>query len=275
MRKTFLLTRNHIYYTLIQPKFWAAMLMILSANYIKVQPVSQIIFRYNTPVSFGIFALIFSEPFFAVVLSIALLFVFSELPFKNSQQFFLVTRSGKRIWCVSQILYIAAVSLFVLLTVLLETFLICGGKITLDNSSWGKVIMSIYNTGLGDEYMIGFRGGAPYESIAAETPLSALLYTLTTELLISLTMGLAVFSINLTTHGTGGIIIGGIPIALNLFMSYFDNISFFRLSPLSWVRLKAVVWLPFKQYSAVILGIISIAAITLALIKCRKRADIL
>lgn len=275
MQKTLLLTQNHICYTFIQPKFWAVMLMILSANYIKVQPISQIIFRYNIPVSFGIFALIFSEPFFLIVLSIALLFIFSELPFKNSQQIFLVTRSGKRIWCVSQILYIVLISLFVLLAVLLETALICGGKISFDNSSWGKIIMSIYNTGLGSEYMIGFCGNASYESIVAETPLSALIYTLTTELLLSVTTGLAVFAINLTTHSTFGIIIGGIPIALNLFMSYFDSIPFIRLSPFSWVHLRAMLWLPFKQYPALILGTASAAAVTLALIKCRKRADIL
>lgn len=275
MQKTFLLTRNHIYYTAVQPKFWAAMLMILSANYIKVQPVSQIVFRYNTPVNFGIFALIFSEPFFGAVLSIALLFIFSELPFKNAQQIFLVTRSGKRIWCASQILYIAAVSLFVLLSVFLETALICGGKISFENDSWGKVIMSIYNTELGNEYEIAFRGGAPYESIIALSPAAALIYAASTELLLSIMTGLLVFSVNLETRGAGGIIVGGVPIALNMFMPYFDNIRFFRLSPFSWTRMRAVIRLPFLLYPALILGIISIAAAVLALVKCRKRADIL
>lgn len=275
MLKTFLLTRNHIYYTMVQPKFHAAMLMILTANYINVQSVSQIVFRYDTPISFGIFALIFSGSFFSTVLSIALLFIFSELPFKNAQQVFLITRSGKRTWCVSWILYIAAVSVFVLLSVLIETFLIFGGKISFDNSSWGKVIMSVYNTNLGSEYEVTFRAGAPYESIIAVSPSNALLYVIVTEFFLSVAMGLVVFSVNLVTHGVGGIIIGGVPIALNLFLSYFDNITFFRLSPFSWVKLSGVIKLPFTWYPVLILSIISFAAILGALGRCRKSADIL
>ena len=106
MLKVFTLTRYHIYYTMMQSKFWAAVLMILSAGYINVKSVTQIVFKYETPVSFGIFALIFSGAFFGVVLPVALLFIFSEMPFKNSQQIFLLTRSGKQTWCISQILFI-------------------------------------------------------------------------------------------------------------------------------------------------------------------------
>lgn len=275
MKKALLLTKNHIVNTFIRTKFWAAVLMILSANYLTVQPVSQIIFRYDTPVSFGIFALVFSAPFFDSVLLIALLFIFSELPFKNSQQIFLVTRSGKTVWCVSQILYIISIPIFILLIILIETFLICGGKISFENGNWGKVIMSIYNTGLGAEYNIAFTGCAPYEALIETAPLSALIYTLTTGLALSVTMGLVVFTINLAAHGALGIIIGGIPVALNFFMTYFQTASFFRLSPYSWIELRAVRLLPFKQYSVLILGAFSAAAIILALIKCRKRADIL
>lgn len=275
MKKALLLTKNHIINTLIRTKFWAAVLIILSANFITVQPVSQIIFHYNTPVSFGIFALIFSAPFFDSVLLIALLFIFSELPFRNSQQIFLVTRSGKTVWCISQILYIISISIFILLIILIETFLICGGSISFDNSSWGKVIMSVYNTNLGAEYGIQFTGYAPYEVLIETTPMSALLYTLTTELMLSVAMGLVVFAINLISHSALGIIAGGIPVALKFFMSYFQSASFFKLSPYSWIELRAMRWLPFKQYSAVILGIFSITAIISALIKCRKRADIL
>lgn len=275
MLKAFTLTRYHIYYILAQSKFWAAMLMILSANYININGTAQIVFRYKTPVSLGIFALIFSGAFFTVVLSIALLFIFSEMPFRNSQQIFLLTRSGKQTWCVSQILFIVFVSAFVIFAVLLETVLFFGFQISFDNSSWGKVIMSIYNTGLGSEYEVTFLGGAPYESILAVSPAQAVCYVLTTVFLLSIVIGLTVFTVNLISGGSLGIILGGVFVALNLFTSYFQTSAFFRLSPVSWIKLNAMKLLPFRLYPTLVFGIMAAAAICAALIKCRKKSDII
>ncbi len=274
MLKALTLTRYHIYYTMTQSKFWAAILMILSANYINVKSVTQIVFQYKTPVSFGVFALIFSGAFFGVVLPVALLFIFSEMPFKNSQQIFLLTRSGKQTWCVSQILFILFVSLFVILVILLETFLLFGCQISFDNT-WGKVIMSIYNTSLGFDFEVSFISGAPYQAIVAVSPAEAVVYVLTTVFLLSVTMGFIVFAVNLTAGRSLGIIVGGVFVALNLFISYFQTPAFFRLSPASWVDLNAVKLLPFKLYPALVFGIMMAVAICKALIKCRKRSDII
>ncbi len=275
MLKALTLTRYHIYYTMTQSKFWAAILMILSANYINIKSVTQIVFQYKTSVSFGVFALIFSGAFFGVVLPVALLFIFSEMPFKNSQQIFLLTRSGKQTWCISQILFILFVSLFVILVILLETFLLFGCQISFDNSSWGKVIMSIYNTGLGFDFEVSFISGAPYQAILAVSPAEAVVYVLTTVFLLSVTMGLVVFAVNLTAGRSLGIIIGGVFVALNLFTAYFQTSAFFRLSPASWIDLKAVKLLPFKLYPALVFGIMMTAAVCTALIKCRKKSDII
>lgn len=275
MLKALTLTRYHIYYMMAQSKFWAAILMILAANYINIKGVTQIVFQYKTPVSFGIFALVFSGSFFSVVLSMALLFIFSEMPFRNSQQVFLLTRSGKRTWCVSQLLFVIFVSLFVILIVLLETFILFGFQISFDNSSWGKVIMSVYNTGLGREFEVAFLGGAPYDSILAVSPSQAVIYVLTTVFLLSIVLGLAVFAVNLTIGGSWGIILGGTFVALNLFTSYFQTTVFFRLSPVSWIKLKAVKMLPFKLYPALVFGILTALAICTALVKCRKKSDII
>lgn len=275
MLKALTLTRYHIYYIMTQSKFWAAMLMSLSANYINTKGAAQIVFQYKTPVSFGIFALIFSGSFFTVVLSMALLFIFSEMPFRSTQQVFLLTRSGKLTWCASQLLFIVFISVFVILTILLETFLLFGFQISFDNSSWGKVIMSIYNTGLGSEYEVTFLAGAPYEAILAVSPAQAVFYALTTTFLLSIVIGLAVFTVNLISGGSLGIILGGVLVALNLFTSYFQSPAFFRLSPVSWIKLNAVKLLPFKLYPALFFGIITAMAVCSSLIKCRKRSDII
>lgn len=275
MLKALTLTKYHIYYIMAQSKFWAAMLMILSANYINIKGVTQIVFQYKTPVSFGILALVFSGSFFTVVLSMALLFIFSEMPFRSTQQIFLLTRSGKLTWCVSQLLFIVFISIFVILTVLLETFLLFGCQISFDKSSWGKVIMSIYNTGLGSEYEVTFLGGAPYESILAVSPAQAVFYVLTTAFLLSIVIGLTVFTINLISDSSLGIVFGGVLVALNLFTSYFQSLTFFRLSPVSWIKLNAVKLLPFQLYPMLIFGIIAAAAVCSSLVKCRKRSDII
>lgn len=275
MLKALALTRYHIYYTMTQSKFWAAVLMILSAGYINVKSVTQIVFQYKTPVSFGIFALIFSGAFFGVVLPVALLFIFSEMPFRNSQQIFLLTRSGKRAWCMSQILFIIFISLFVILIILTETFLLFGCQISFDNSSWGRVIMSVYNTNLGREFEVTFIGGAPYETILELSPAQAVAYVLTTAFMLSVTIGLTVFAVNLAAGSSLGIIVGGVFIALNLFTSYFQTSDFFCFSPASWIKLNAVKLLPSIFYPVLVFGIIAAGAVSTAFVKCHKKSDII
>ena len=88
-------------------------------------------------------------------------------------------------------------------------------------------------------------------------------------------MGLIVFVVNLTTGSSLGIIVGGVLVALNLFTSYFQTSTFFRLSPVSWIKLNAVKLLPFKLYPELVFGIIAVVAFFAALIKCRKKTDII
>ena len=135
--------------------------------------------------------------------------------------------------------------------------------------------MSVYNTSLGQEFEVPFIGGAPYENILAVSPAQAVLYVITTVFLLSVTMGLIIFTVNLATGSSLGIIVGGVLVALNLFTSYFQTSAFFRLSPVSWIKLNAVKLLPFKLYPALVLGIITVAAICAALIRCRKKSDII
>lgn len=135
--------------------------------------------------------------------------------------------------------------------------------------------MSIYNTNIGHEYNVNFTANAQYEALLDVTPVQAVVYVLTTVFMLSFAIGVIVFSINLTTGSAFGTIAGGLLVALNLFTIYFQNDVFFRLSPISWVELNSVKLLPFKLYPALVLGIITAAAITAALIKCRKKSDII
>ncbi|MCM1166147.1 MAG: hypothetical protein NC401_09085 [Ruminococcus sp.] len=135
--------------------------------------------------------------------------------------------------------------------------------------------MSIYNAGLGSKYEVQFIGGAPYEAILAVTPLQALAYVLPMVFMLSVTLGLVVFTVNMAAGSSLGIVVGGVFTALNLFTSYFQTATFFRLSPVSWIKLNAVKLLPFKLYPIIVYVTASAAAICATLIKCRKHSDII
>lgn len=279
LRTSFMSTGYHLYYSLTNPKIWAALLMILAAVFLRINPYSKIAADYNETVSIGIISYLFSDVFSVTIIYAALLFIFSELPFDNPQQIFLVTRSGKRAWCVSQFLYIIAVSLFVTLLISVFTVILLSGHLSFENS-WGKVINTVIQSDeLSEKYQI-------YDCITTEavntfTPHKALVWSVLSGTLTFVVFGSLIYTFNSISHKTAGIIFGVLLIACHMFTGYFANlILFLWFAPLEWssimvININHISKMPTPEYAICMLAGLFVLSAGFAIFRSQKKSDIL
>ncbi len=239
LKKTLTTAGYHLFYMLFHPKFWAAVLLILTVTFIRIQPYAEIAGDFNANVSIGILSFIYSDVLFVTVIFISLLLIFSELPFKNTQQTFLLTRSGRRAWCVSQILYIIAVSIMITLAAVLFAAALLAGHLSFDNK-WDKVVVSAVNHKIPEGYTA--QGCVSPEAIIVFTPHKAIAWSLLCGTFCSVMFGLIIFAANLASGKSIGIPIGSVLIALYWLFRYTDKYFLIWFSPLEWASIDTINW---------------------------------
>lgn len=239
IRKTLTTTGYNLFYTLFHPKFWTAVLLVLTVTYIRIQPYAEIANDFNANVSIGILSFIYSDFLFITVIFISLLLIFSDLPFKNEQQTFLLTRSGRRAWCVSQIFYIIIVSITITAAAVLFTMLLLAGHLSFDDK-WDKVINSVINNKLPE-------GFTAYPCVSKDallvfTPQNAAVWSLICGMFCSIMFGLIVFAVNLASGRSIGSLIGSVLISLYWLFNYTDKYFLMWFSPLEWASIDTINW---------------------------------
>lgn len=123
IQKTFSAAGYHFYHSITSPKVWAAFLVlftILFQAHVAGSSISNGLSVFYRLFGFG----------YPIVRS-AMLMIFSELPFDDPQQKMLITRTGKRCWYISQLLYVIMECLLVMLFITVFTFIFTWGKIDL------------------------------------------------------------------------------------------------------------------------------------------------
>lgn len=270
-------TGYHLYYSFSNPKIWAALLMMLAAVFLRIEPYAKVAADYNAKVSVGIISYIFSDGFIVTIVFAAFLFLFSELPFKNPQQVFLITRSGKFPWCVSQLLYIIVIVLTITSILVLFSVCLLIGHLSFDNL-WGKVInTAVSNSELRDTYLIYDR--ISNSAIKSITPYKALAWSIPCGLLTYIVFGSIIYALNAISSKTAGIIGGVALIALHMLTGYIMKPSFIWLSPLEWssitvINLNHISKMPTPEYSICVLLVLYILTIVLSFSQARKKSDI-
>ncbi len=237
IRKTLATTGCQLYNTFFHPKFYTSVLLVLMAVFIQIKPYAEVANDFNIDVNFGIYSLLYSDALFVTVFFISLLLIFSELPFKNAQQIFLLTRSGRRAWCVSQIFYIVVISVFITLAAMLFTMLLLAGNLTFDNS-WDKVIISAAYQKLPTEYETVLFVSP--ETLVVFTPHRAILWSTLCGILCSITFGLIIFAANLASNTSLGVLLGSVLISAYWLFLYTDKYFLIWFSPLEWASVNTI-----------------------------------
>lgn len=235
IKKTFSSTAYHLYHSITNPKIWAAFLVLFTIMFQK--------FTENSDASYGI--AVFCELFRMksgaqyYIVYLALLMIFSELPFDDPQQRMLIVRTGKRCWYMSQMLYVIVECLLVMLFMTVVTFILTFGKIDL----------------------------------ASEAEIFRWCYPM--AFFVSVVYGSLIFVLN-TLKRYMGTIFGAVLIALQLFQMWMMWKQIRYASMLGWCDYHTVKGMGDSGRTFVISALIFLyaAASALAFFNSRKRKDL-
>lgn len=238
----------------ILKQFWDAVricryqLQILKGNYkLYLLPVCLFVFMWNELLPIRDFLFSVNEnaspfllPFLfndvtltAAIFAGAVLF-FTDAPFYDKHQLFVIMRSGTVKWVLGQILYVFAVSAVYMLFLVGMSLLMLVPKLGL-NAEWGRVWTTLSLTDAGS--LFGLTFGVSDLIIFGYHPVAAMLLVVLLGFLICSLYGFCLWCLNLYTGKTVSLVITLASILLVTRVRYFPNWVMY-LVPSAWADLS-------------------------------------
>lgn len=226
------LTKINLYKHLGSVNFWTPFILAIAAVYEFAHHLSDMAAHYSIPVNgFSITFLLASlNQVFIIFLGIFILF--SDLPFSDNQQMFLISRSGKRVWIFSQVFYVLIVSLMYFAFIFVCFCVVLFPNLGFDTVSWGKIIKTIAATNAGQSFNLTFN--IPLSVLSDFSPLEAFLFSFGTAYAVSVILGLVVLIFNLTVKRNIGVIVSGAMVFVYMFVHMGGSNITYYFSPINW-----------------------------------------
>lgn len=223
-----------------------------------------------TPVVIPIFG------FFAVLF-------FSDAPFMDRHMPFIVIRTGRFSWVLGQLFYIIFASFFYTIIIYMVTVLAFIPHIEF-TGGWGKVITTLArNPGSAYDKGIILTSLIDGDIVTFFTARKATLISLVLFFLVTLFIGIVIFSLNLIVGRMCGIITAGTLVFISYFCIFVGRLTIglkvYYFSPVSWSSLQYIDWYgsgesPSLQYAITFLvGISLLLSILSAIFFNRKDID--
>jgi len=236
------------------------------------------VYEYARMVGYGVSPWIFPHllvaPIMMPIYGCFAMLLFSNAPFIDRHTPFLLVRTGRITWVLGQLLYIFLTSLLYTIVNYVITVISFIPFIEF-TSDWGKVIRTL-GSDPGSAYEKGIYLTVTIQSsiISAFSAIEATLISLGLFFLVTLFIGIVIFSFNLIIGKMSGIITVGILVFISYFSIFVGNLTLghkvYYFSPLSWSSLQYIDWyrsgdspsflyaVIFLIGTALILGVISI-----------------
>lgn len=210
-----------------------------------------------------------------LIFFLGLVLLFCDAPFIESEQPYIIMRTGRKIWVLGQFIYIILTSALYFAGIIVLTALLLLPNIYL-GANWGKVINTFAAEGGRQGMAIAF----DKTILVNFTPITATLWCLLLSWLVGVFTGMLMFVVNLRVNRFAGSIIGAAIGILPTFVRQ-GNWFFHYFSPASWVSMsvvdfKGITSFPSLTYVLTVLFIMifALAVCSVILIK-RKDMDVL
>ena len=232
------LTKINLFKHLGTAIFWTPFILATAAVYEFSRSLSDMAKYYSIAANGFSVSFLFTSLNQVFIIFLGVFILFSDLPFKDNQQMFLISRSGKRTWIFSQIFYVILVSLMYFLFIFICYCIALFPHIGFSVDSWGKIIKTISATDAMSKFNVHFK---PTSNVLSDfSPLAAFVYSLGTAFAISVILGLIVLLFNLTVKHNVGVIVSGAMVFVYMFVYMGGgNISYY-FSPLNWCSILDV-----------------------------------
>lgn len=272
MKRAFTLANSHLLNHIGTIKFWAPLIIALSAVYNAAVPLARMTERYQTPVNGFMAGLMFSDSLTTFVIFLGFYILITDLPLKDSQQNFLLIRSGKRAWIFSQVIYIFYVTVIYFLFVFAAFYIMQLPRLGFDINNWGKIARSTSNP----DVPLRIRAT---EAIQADyTPIEAFVCSVGMALFIALTLAIMMFTLNMIfKNKSGNVIVGILIFIVNFVNQNADGFSPFYFSPLGWCSLiimdkNQTSKMPDFSYAVIVISAAILACVTAMIIYGNKKS---
>ncbi len=231
------LTKINLYKHIGSVNFWTPFILALAAVYEEAHPLGELGAKYSIPVNGFSAAFILTSEYTVFILFLGIFIMFCDLPFKDNQQMFLLSRSGKRTWIFSQVLYVIFVSFAYMAFIFVCFCAFMLPNLAFDAGNWGKIIKSAAATNIGSE--VGLRFTVMPSVLNDFTPLGGFLFAFGTAFAVAVILGLIMLGLNMIVKRNSGIIVSAGLIFFFMFTNYLGGALIYYFSPLSWCSLKS------------------------------------
>ncbi|MBQ3865119.1 MAG: hypothetical protein II781_04705 [Clostridia bacterium] len=218
-----------------------------------------------------IFPFLYAPYYNKLLFFFPLVLIFSNAPFIDRNQLYVLIRSGRVPWCLGQMLYIVLASALYFLFILLFSVVLNLDCMTF-TGEWGKLLNTLANTSLEADFQLGFD---PIKNVVdLFSPGNAVWFTFLHSWVSGILLGFLVFLFNLKIKG-GGTFFASLLLVFSAIAAKQPRLL--KFSPVSWstlnaLHLKANDGLPHYGYVTLIYGILLLVLAGIILFSVKRTA---
>ena len=169
-----------------------------------------------------------------IILS-GIIFLFSDAPFINNNQPYVIIRSNRLSWVSGKIIYIMMASAVYFLVIMGASVLTLLPNASFQTDGWGKIINTLAQTHAGS--LINLQFAVSEKITDYYSPVMAFLLSFFLNWSMACFMGLLIFLISLKFHRMLGLLAGGIVLFWDLLVINMMPVRFYYVSPVTLSRL--------------------------------------
>ena len=183
-----------------------------------------------------VFTFISNDQIYQFILFLSVVFLYSDAPFINKSQPYVIIRSKRISWALGEIIHVIIFSAVYFFILMFVSVLMLLPNATFSTDGWGIAVNTLVKTNIGDQLDIGLFPSN--DVISFYSPLKAFVMCFLLNWMMASFLGLLIFSLNLIFDRVVGPIVGVVIILLDLLTN--NTFGFYKFSPLSMSRLSVL-----------------------------------
>lgn len=238
VKKIFCIAMYSIRQWITNPRIICLFVMMSAFVWNDLEVIGDLTVRTGIKTNPLIFPFFSSDPVKQLILLAGIVFLFSDAPFINKNQPYIIIRSKRIPWVLGQILYIVMASAIYFLFLMLVSIVVLLPYATFATNGWGKIIHTLAQTDVGAQIKLQF--GITKEITTFYSPLEAFGLSFLLNWGVACFLGLILFVINLNFNRMLGLVAGGVILFLDLLVTNMLPPTFYHFSPVSLSRLSVL-----------------------------------
>ncbi|MCH5265726.1 MAG: hypothetical protein J1F02_07485 [Lachnospiraceae bacterium] len=248
------------------------MIMFIWNDIIVIGRFASMMDMYTNPLVFSFYS---SDPVKQLILFSGIIFLFSDAPFINQNQPYVMIRSRRLPWVLGQILYIMIASAVYYLVLMCVSVIVLLPDATFATNGWGKIINTLAQTNAGEQINLPFGIGEKITTFYS--PVEAFLLSFLLNWGVAVSIGLLIFLISMKISKMVGLLSAAVILfwdllvvnALPVKSCYFSPVTLSRLEALDVAGVSAA---PNITYALAFLGVCVAFLSALLIISVRKQS---